>query len=155
MKDVYVSNSSSDNGFLPYNAKVCKKTFEELTKINNEILDENYVQDIIDNIYGKVTLTNFNMANPYEDGEWKTEMYCHNVNESIASTLEFNGYTCVRESKVDEYVQTKNIGLEIPLSSHKKSKVENLRMIDTDRLRGKNVYIVPDALYSDEVGLML
>ena len=155
LKDVYVINSSTDNAFLPYNAEVCKKTFEELGKINEKMLDENYVQEIIDNIYGKVTLTNFDMANPYEDGEWKSEMYCHNVNESIASTLEFSGYICVRESKVDEYVHSKNIGLEIPLSSHKKHKVENLKMIDTDKLRGKNVYIVPNGLYNDEVGLML
>lgn len=155
LKDVYVINASKDNSFLPYNAEVCKSTFEELGKIDGKVLDENYVQDIIDNIYGKVTLTNFDMANPYEDGEWKSEMYCHNVNESIASTLEFSGYICVRESKVDEYVNTKNIGLEIPLSSHKKSKVENFKTIDSNNLKGKNVYIVPDALYTDEVGLMI
>ena len=155
MKDVYVVNSSTDNAFLPYNAEDCKKTFEELHKIEGQTLDEIYIQEIIDAIYGKVTLTNFNMANPYEDGEWKSELYTHDVNESIANKLEITGYICVRASKLEEYVETRDTSLEIPLSSHKKYKVEKLNMVDSDNLRGKHVYIVPDNLYSDEVGLTL
>ena len=155
LKDVYVVNASNNNNFRPYKGEVCKSTFAELRKIDGKMLDENHVQNIIDNIYEKITLTNFDMANPYKDGEWKSPMYCHNVKDSIASALEFNGYICVTESDVEEYINTKNIALEIPVSSFKKKKVEQLRTIDSNNLKGKMVYIVSDALYSDELGLML
>jgi CRISPR-associated endonuclease/helicase Cas3 len=104
-KDVFAVNVNDGSGHLPYDAIACKATFDELKKIDNNILDENYIQTIIDNVHPSIQIPAFQLASPIEDEKWKTEMYSHSVNESISSNLEFDGYILVRNSKVEENIQ--------------------------------------------------
>ena len=156
-KDVFVVNIDyATNGHLPYSSTACKVTFDELKKIEGEVLDENYIQTIIDNVHPSVDEFKFDLANPYdENGVWKTEEFCHTVNESIASNLEFVGYVAVRESNKDEYIRTKNISFEIPVSTHDKKWTNGLEQIPIELVGGKLVYVVPDTMYLKGIGLIL
>ena len=156
-KDVFVVNLDyANNGHLQYNANACRATFDELKKIEGQVLDENYIQTIIDNVHPSVDEFKFDLANPKdEEGVWKTEEYCHTVNESIASNLEFVGYIAVRESNEEEYKRTKKVSLEIPVSTHNKSWASGLRQIPAEEVGGKLVYVVPDTMYIKGIGLLL
>ena len=154
-KDVFVVDVNDGTGHLPYDAIKCKNTFNELKEIDGKVLDENYIQTIIDNVHQTIQIPSFELASPIEDGKWKTEMYCHSVNESISSNLEFDGYILVRESNVEEYIAKRNSAFEIPVSSHKKNNVIGLRQIDAEKVGGKCVFIVPNTNYSEEIGLII
>lgn len=154
-KDVFVIDVNDGTGHLPYDATKCKNTFNELKAIDGEVLDENYIQTIIDRVHPTIQIPSFDLASPIENGKWKTEMYCHSVDESIASNLEFDGYILVRESNAEEYVAKRNSAFEIPVSSHKKNKIIGLKQIDTEKVGGKCVFIVPNINYSDEIGLII
>ena len=153
-KDVFVIDSSHDKGYLPYDEEKCKKTFDELKKIDGEILDENYIQTLIDNVHQTIEVPKFNLGSPFENGEWKTEMYCHSINESIASNLEFDGYTVICKNRESEYIRTRNTSFEIPVSAHKSYLIAKLEQIDPEVVGGKYVYVAPNANYSDEIGLV-
>lgn len=154
-KDVFVVNSNKDNAWLPYDATKCGATFDELSKINGQVLDENYIQTIIDNVHPTIEIPKFDIASPYDNGEWKTEMYCHRTNESIASNLEFDGYIVIRESMVGLYLENRDSAFEIPVSSHRKKDVEGFEQINPEKVGGKCVYIVPDKMYDFEYGLII
>ena len=132
-----------------------KQVAEKKNIDSNILLDENYIQTIIDNVHQTIQIPSFELASPIEDGKWKTEMYCHSVNESISSNLEFDGYILVRESNVEEYIAKRNSAFEIPVSSHKKNNVIGLRQIDAEKVGGKCVFIVPNTNYSEEIGLII
>ena len=154
-KDVFVVNVNDGSGHLPYNAIACKSTFDELKKIDDNVLDENYIQTIIDNVHPNIPVPAFQLASPIENGIWKTEMYCHSVDESISSNLEFDGYILVRECRAEEYITRRNTSFEIPVSSHKKKFVLGFKQIDAEKVGGKCVFIVPDTNYNDEIGLII
>ena len=155
-KDVFVVNVNDGTGHLPYDANACKKTFEELQKIDGQVLDENYIQTIIDNVHTDVNDFKFELANPYdESGVWKTQEYCHTVGESVASTLEFVGYVAIRESNKEGYLRTRNIAFEIPVSTHNKKWANGLEQLDKEKVGGKLVYVVPDSWYEKGIGLMI
>ena len=153
-KDVFVINVDYDRkGYLPYDADKCKTTFEELEKINGNVLDENHIQTLIDNVHPSSEIPNFQRASPFENGEWKSEKYSHNVNESsIASILEFDGYILICASKAKQYPQKTEF--EIPISSHKFNKIKNLlRPFDANKAKGKKIFIIDDRHYDEELGL--
>ena len=155
-KDVFVINVNDGTGHLPYDAKACKKTFDELKKIDGQVLDENYIQTIIDNVHPNVNEFKFELANPYdENGTWKTQEYCHTVGESVASALEFVGCVVVKESNKDEYIRTRNVGFEIPVSTHNKKWTNGLEQLDNEKVGGKLVYVVPDSWYERGIGLVV
>ena len=152
-KDVFVINVDYDRkGYLPYDADKCKTTFEELEKINGNVLDENHIQTLIDNVHPSSEIPNFQRASPFENGEWKSKKYSHNVNESIASILEFDGYILICASKAKQYPQKTEF--EIPISSHKFNKIKNLlRPFDANKAKGKKIFIIDDRHYDEELGL--
>lgn len=152
-KDVFVIDDGT--GYLPYDATKCKNTFNELKAIDGKVLDENYIQTIIDRVHPTIQTPSFDLASPIEDGKWKTEMYCHSVNETISSNLEFDGYVLVREGRLEEYISKRTSEFEIPVSSYKKKKVMGLKQIDADKVGGKCAFIVPDSNYSEEIGLII
>lgn len=155
-KDVFVINVNDGTGHLPYDAKACKKTFDELKKIDGQVLDENYIQTIIDNVHPNVNEFKFELANPYdENGVWKTQEYCHTVGESVASALEFVGCVVVKESNKDEYIRTRNVGFEIPVSTYNKKWTNGLEQLDNEKVGGKLVYVVPDSWYERGIGLVV
>ena len=154
-KDIFVIKVNEGAECRPYDEDKCKTTFDELNKINGQILDENYIQTIIDNVHKTISIPNYEIASPLKNGEWKTEMYCHSVNESIASDLEFDGIIFIRSSKADKYIASSNINFEIPASSFKKKAIGNLKQIDPEKVGGKCVFIVPDTNYNDELGLIV
>jgi CRISPR-associated endonuclease/helicase Cas3 len=155
-KDVFVINVNDGSGHLPYDANACKNTFDEFKKIDGRVLDENYIQTIIDNVHISVNDFKFELANPYdENGVWKTQKFCHTVGESVASTLEFVGCVAVRESNKDEYIRTRNIAFEIPISTHNKKWSNGITPIDKEKVGGKLVYPVPDSWYEKGIGLII
>ena len=98
----------------------------------------------------------FELANPYdENGVWKTQEYCHTVGESVASTLEFVGCVAIRQSNRDEYLRTRNIAFEIPVSTHNKKWANGLEQLDKEKVGGKLAYVVPDNWYENRIGLTL
>ena len=155
-KDVFVVNVNDGKGHLPYDANACKKTFEELKKINGNILDENYIQTIIDRVHPNAKDFNFDLANPFdEDGNWKRLEYCHQTGESVAPSLEFVGYLAILERDKDEYIRTKDTSLEIPISTHNNKWTNGLEQIDKEKVGGKLVYVAPDKWYKEGIGLIL
>lgn len=156
LKDVFVINVNDGTGHLPYDAGVCKRTFNELKKIDGQVLDENYIQIIIDNVHPAIQDVKFELASPVdENGEWKTDMYSHTTNESLASSLEFDGWVVIRQSNKEEYLKTRNISFEIPVSTHKKGWNSGLEQLDPEKVGGKYVFVVPDSWYEKGFGLML
>lgn len=151
-KDVIIFKPNMQD-CLPYDFEVCKKTFVELQKMDGKVLDENDIQTIIDNVHPSLNNPSFNLSSPFKDGEWKTEMYCHTVNENISSNLEFDGYTLVCEKHVCEYQMNNDISYEIPVSSSKRKIIETLKEIPSKT--GKQVFIVQDTMYDDELGLII
>lgn len=151
-KDVIIFKPNMQD-CLPYDSEVCKKTFIELQKMDGKVLDENDIQTIIDNVHPSLNNPSFNLSSPFKDGEWKTEMYCHTVNENISSNLEFDGYTLVCEKHVCEYQMNNDISYEIPVSSSKRKIIETLKEIPSKT--GKQVFIVQDTMYNDELGLII
>ena len=157
-KDVYVVDVNYENKeHLPYKKELCKKTFEELKKIDGKVLDENYIQTIIDNVHFDIKNFKFELANPKDkEGIWKTEEFSHQVNESIAKNLEFSGCIVIRESNRDEYVRTRNTRYEIPVS---KSVAELQKTfgnpIDPSIVGGKIVFVAQDSMYIKGLGLII
>lgn len=156
LKDVFIINveitEKIKKGLYPYSEEVLNKTFSEFQKINNGILDETYIQVLIDNVHSTPTQGLFSNATPWnENGEWKNTMYSHVLNTSVAKQLNFNGYVCVLDRDKDEYLKTYNSDLEIPLSYEPK-KYQALYDNKNEKIIA---YIVPNKNYDSELGLIL
>ena len=87
-------------------------------------------------------------------------MYCNNVNTSLANALEIVGYVGVLQSKIQYYLKTNDKSVEIPIVGRKDTRDDSLYVnkIKFSPYRveeeGKvQFYIIPDNLYSNEMGL--
>jgi CRISPR-associated endonuclease/helicase Cas3 len=68
-KDVFVIDVNDGTGHLPYDAIKCKNTFNELKAIDGKVLDENYIQTIIDRVHPTIQIPSFDLASPIENGK--------------------------------------------------------------------------------------
>lgn len=147
-KDVFVVKPTGNdyhNNWLPYNKEIAWNSYNVLNSINGGVLKESRIQSMIDNVHTINAVPVRENISPIDSsGEWKSDMYCHCVNESIAKGLEIVGFVGILRSKLDSYLLTKDKTIEIPLNQYADKKFSKYN--DT------NILIVPDNLYNEELG---
>lgn len=150
LKDVYVIKNS-EGSELPYEIDICEKTFEILSKYNNNVLAEKELQYIIDYVHPNNDDNIYEKANPFDDnGEWKQKMFSNVINTSLSKELEFEGYIGILECDLDDYITNKNKNLEIPLS-HEIKKFQPI-LNKNEKVIG---FIIPNNRYSYELGCVI
>jgi CRISPR-associated endonuclease/helicase Cas3 len=150
LKDIYIVNTDSFSDTLPYNYEISKKSFNEISKYNDKILEEKNIQKIIDEIYKDEKLfKNENLGNPFNNNIWKYRMFC-NTSEKLSSILEISGMVGVLKSEVSEYQKHANSKYEIPL---KNDKLFGITLSPINQGTFKYVYVIPDEFYYKELGL--
>lgn len=162
MKDIYVAEWYNPQGVRNqiYPDYICKKTYNELSKYDGKVLPERDIQGIIDSVHDNFELIKAERFSPFLNGEWKQKMYCNNVNTSLANALEIVGYVGILQSKIQYYLKTNDKSVEIPIIGRKDTRDDSLYANKIkfspyrDREEGKvQFYIIPDNLYSNEMGL--
>lgn len=147
-KDVYVVKPNGNeyhNNWLPYSKEISLKSYNVLNKINGTLLYESKIQEMIDFVHTiNAVPVRENISPVDNNGVWKSDMYCHCVNESIAKALEITGFVGILESKINRYLETKDKRMEIPLNQYAEKKFKKYG--DT------NILIIPDSKYSEELG---
>lgn len=146
-KDVYIIHHSN-NSYQPYDKEICDKTYEVLSKYNDEILIESNIQSIIDEIHNSNSYVEADIFNPLNGDEWKIKKYYHNE-AILANLLEFKGYIGIVECDIEEYKRRRDSKLEVPLSQ---SNIKGLT--ELEGFNNKGVYVIPNHRYSDEYGFV-
>lgn len=150
LKDVYVIKHN-EGSELPYDTKICDKTFDILSQYNNKVLEEKELQSIIDYVHPNNDDNVYEKANPFNDnGIWKQKMFSNVINTSLSKELEFEGYVGILESDLDDYMNNKNKNLEIPLSY----EIKNFKPI-LNKNEKEIGFIIPNNRYSYELGCII
>ena len=139
----------------PYQLDVVQRSFDQLP--GGELLEEIGLQDKINAVYPKVKVTEIDahLAVDAKGNSIFSEL-CHQPKSILLQILEIDTAACIRASDVDAYKTGRGDDramLEIPLTwrtlrPHAGSWGQ---LKDT----GNNPFIVPDAEYDQNVGLLL
>ena len=150
-KDIYVIQpSENQNESLPYNAEILQKSFDVLP--NNALLEEPFLQGMIDAVYPDATFMNLDYAGViFIDGQWVIKELCHNSKSALLEVLDINSAVCIVESDLEEYVHhpDERLMLEIPVS-YKSIAYNGLRQVDV----GPCPFVIPDRAYDAQRGLL-
>ena len=166
LKDIFIAKwKNYPNAKNPiYPDEICERTYNELKKYNNKVFAELTIQSVIDNVHNEdFQLVKAERFSPIKsNGEWKTKLYCHNVNNKLANALDIVGYVGILSSKKELYLKNNDKGLEIPIigtvNDFDKTLRIGKRFLSPYKINDENervlFYIIPDGMYSDEFGLM-
>jgi CRISPR-associated endonuclease/helicase Cas3 len=149
-KDVYIIKPK-DKSYLPYDQTCVQKTFDLFKQKDGCVLDECEKQIMIDYVHPIDKCPTMNKFNPYgKDGKWGRLLYS-NSKMKTDEELEFEMYVGLCENDVDEYMQTYDKGLEIPITKSDVARFSLEKIKNTQR----NIYIIPSKRYDNELGFIL
>lgn len=154
IKPIYVVANKGEYDNLPYSKIACQRTFTALEKYNGKILPETDIQKVIDEVHP--TIIEWKLSTPIKDFQ---KQFCDAVNNSVAKELNFNGYIGIQECNIEQYRETQDSKLEIPLPVHRvENKLYGLfkdgtyKPIPSTSDEPLLFAIVPNGNYSDELG---
>lgn len=139
----------------PYDLDVLQRSFEQMPY--GELLAETSLQDRINKVYPTVQITAIDKHLAIDTaGNSTWPQLCHRPRSLLLEALEIETAACVRASDVEAYQSGKandRMMLEIPISWQTLrphvGKWQQLKDV------GNSPFIVPDALYSSDLGLLL
>ena len=140
---------------LPYQLDTVQRSFDQLP--DGELLEETSVQQKINAVYPEVKLTEIDVHLAVDkNGNPTFPQLCHRPRSILLEILEIETAACIRASDEDDYKTGRGNDramLEIPLTWRTvRPHVGSWGQLkDT----GNNPFIVPDAEYDKDVGLLL
>lgn len=147
-KDIHIVKCDNHIGHFPYDKVVTDKTFEVLSKYQSKVLPQKDIQSIIDEVHPTVTIAKSEKSNPYdnENERWKSPMFTHVTNTSVASEMEIEIYGGIVKEIIlpfDDDISS----MTIPLT---KSDIRRLNLRFDEKT---GLYDVPSSNYNRELGL--
>ena len=139
----------------PYQLDVVQRSFDQLP--DGELLEETSVQQKINAVYPEVQITEIDVHLAVDkNGNPTFRQLCHQPKSILLEILEIDTAACIRASDEDDYKTGRGNDralLEIPLTWRTvRPHAGSWRQLkDT----GNNPFIVPDAEYDKDVGLLL
>lgn len=152
MKDVFVVNLHNENDYKPYTKEVCDSTMKILREFNGKVLMESELQRVIDFVHPtSISSIDKDFMNPLDENcEW-VERECITQKTRISEVLNFDvGSVGVLDKDKEEYLNTGNTELEIPLLPNKLEKY----MRYPENSEFPKFYIIRSNQYDEELGLL-
>jgi len=134
---------------LPYSYEVLQRSFNVLP--DGELLEEKTMQNRIDEVYHEITFIDIDLDAVFANNRWRMKELWHFPKSALLEKLEIDSITCICEKDKDTYLESNSdsrILFEIPVSynSIREKGLEQLKY-------GSNPFVVPNNVYSDELGL--
>lgn len=152
-KNIYILNHKNKATILPYKKDVLDKTFEVLP--DNVVFEEKNVQEYIDSVYPDINVDEIENASVFKNGNFIQKNLVAKKKSIIFEELDNNGCTVILDTDLDSYENSKtlneNLKFEIPCSYYSLIKFD----VQPHKIRNKDVFILKQDLYDDELGLIL
>jgi len=149
-KSVYIIKPPDDKReALPYDVEVLKNSYDILS--DNELLEETKLQDKINAVFPRIDLMNIEEHSIFKYNEkWLIDKLTHRKKSILFDLLEIDSVVCILESDVEKYMDgdfENRMMIEIPM------RYWSVKSYDQLKEYGNNPFILPNYLYSREVGL--
>jgi len=148
-KPIYVLKPAEDEKeTLPYDVDVLKRSYDTLP--DGELLGEIELQEKIDIVFPEIDLMSIEIHSVFNNNEiWTIDKLTHRKKSILFELLEIDSVACIIESDVEEYMEAnfeKRMMMEIP------SRYWLVKNFESLKGYGSDPFIVPNSLYSQEVG---
>jgi len=146
-----VAPPDSEKDALPYDLEIMKKSYAVLS--DGELLPEKEIPNLLDQVYTEIHIEKIDLHAKFKNNQWCLKKLAHEPKSALFELLDIDSVVCILQSDMEIYkesVSSERMKMEIPVN------FRTVRYLNLPQLEvGHRPFIVPDDVYSEEMGLMI